>query len=86
MPIHLPEGQKLDSKVLRHISGASPVYIRALKELDENEEVSLLVFDTQLRPVYTYMYYQISMIKVCSDGTVGQTLLSQTLITETLIV
>ena len=36
-PIKLQKGQEIDSKVLRHVTGSGPVYIRALEEIDENE-------------------------------------------------
>ena len=32
VPIKLQEGQKMDSKVLRHVTGAGPVYVRMLKD------------------------------------------------------
>ena len=41
VPITLQKGQDLDSKVLRHVTGSGPVYLRALRNLDEEEEVSL---------------------------------------------
>ena len=40
VPITLHQGQDLDSKVLQHVTGSGPVYIRALRNLDEDEEVS----------------------------------------------
>lgn len=33
VPIKLQEGQELTGKVLKHISGTGPIYIRASKEL-----------------------------------------------------
>ena len=33
VPIKLQEGQKMDSKILRHVTGSGPVYIRMLKDL-----------------------------------------------------
>ena len=33
--IKLQEGQKMDSKVLRHVTGAGPVYVRMLRDLTE---------------------------------------------------
>ena len=36
VPIKLQEGKKVDSKVLRHVTGSGTVYVRALKEIDED--------------------------------------------------
>ena len=33
VPINLPCGQQLDGKMLKHIMGTGPVYLRALEEL-----------------------------------------------------
>ena len=38
--IKLQEGQQLSAKVLRHISGTSPIYVRALDDVVCNDEVS----------------------------------------------
>ena len=35
VPIKLQEGQKMDSKVLRHVTGSGPVYVRMLRDLTE---------------------------------------------------
>lgn len=37
MPIRLQTGQKITAKVIKHISGTAPIYIRALQELEEPE-------------------------------------------------
>ena len=33
VPINLPNGQELDGKLLKHITGTGPVYLRALEEI-----------------------------------------------------
>ena len=33
IPINLPNGQELDGKLLKHITGTGPVYLRALEEI-----------------------------------------------------
>ncbi|PFX15498.1 hypothetical protein AWC38_SpisGene20279 [Stylophora pistillata] len=40
MPIRLQTGQKITAKVIKHISGTAPIYIRALQELEEPETFS----------------------------------------------
>lgn len=40
MPIRLQTGKKITAKVIKHISGTAPIYIRALQELEEPETFS----------------------------------------------
>lgn len=41
LPIKLQEGQELNAKVLKHISGTSPIYVRVLEEIKGREEVRM---------------------------------------------
>jgi hypothetical protein len=37
VPINPPWGQELDGKMLKHIAGAGPVYLRAMEEIDTDQ-------------------------------------------------
>lgn len=39
LPIKLQAGQELNARVLKHITGTSPIYVRALEEINSREEV-----------------------------------------------
>ena len=41
LPIKLQEGQELNAKVVKHISGTSPIYVGVLEEIKGREEVSM---------------------------------------------
>ena len=43
LPIKLQEGQELNAKALKHVTGTSPIYIRTLEEISVNagEEVRM---------------------------------------------
>ena len=42
VPINLPFGQEMDGKMLKHITGAGPVYLRPLQDISSQiDEVQL---------------------------------------------
>ena len=45
VPINLPSGQQLDGKMLKHITGAGPVYLRALKDIAVDTEQVMLQYN-----------------------------------------
>ena len=42
VPIKLQEGQQLNGKVLRHVAGTSPIYVRALEDIERTDQVRLM--------------------------------------------
>ena len=41
LPIKLQADQELSARVLKHIIGTSPIYVRALEEIDSREEMRM---------------------------------------------
>ena len=41
LPIKLQAGQELNVRVLKHITGISPIYVRALEKINSREEVRM---------------------------------------------
>lgn len=41
LPIKLQVGQELNARVLKHIIGTSPIYVRALEEINSREEARM---------------------------------------------
>ena len=35
--VKLPEGQEANARIIRHISGTGPIYIRSLSKIDDDE-------------------------------------------------
>ena len=42
LPIRLQDGQELNAKVLKHITGTSPIYVRAQQIINGKDDVRLL--------------------------------------------
>ena len=43
LPIKLQAGQELNAKVLKHITGTSSIYVKALEEINGREEVRMKI-------------------------------------------
>ena len=45
LPISLPNGQEVSGRVIKHITGNGPIYLRALKALGVSQQVVRLFFN-----------------------------------------
>ena len=58
LPISLPNGQEISGRVIKHITGNGPIYLRALKALKVSHQmVSFSIFSITCKQHWVYYYH-----------------------------
>ena len=54
--IKLPEDQEANARIIKHVSGTGPIYVRALAKMEFNEVNTIILLPQNLSKLRDYCY------------------------------